>query len=233
LIRVLRNAIAVLGVLAAIVGLYLALDFVKLSWMFWCLVAASLLIAVILKIWPSIRLAFKQWRDYPSIASKNLDLESRVLELETATEEATNRAQLTKIEGIAEGRAQIIGAILAAKSLPPRIVAIADYHGRVSLVAATSGPKILVGARFRLVVASTTALRGIVQVVERDPVLDVYFLICVEPTVPGFWQALLDRVDIDTAPPADIRLERDVLETALSDLLNSESLDTSDPGITR
>lgn len=232
MIKLLRSAVTILIALATVAGLFLALALADLSWLFWCLLGASLLIALVLKVWPSVRIGFNQWRGYPSMVARNVELEGQVLELETAADEATNRAQLLKLEGIAEGRAQITGAILAAQSMPPRIVAIADFHGRVSLVAESSEPDILVGARFRLIVASTNALRGIVQVVRHDPLLAVYFLVCVEPTVPAFWQALLDKVDIDTAPPGDVRLERDVLDPALSHLPNFINLDTPQAGET-
>ena len=227
----LRNAVAALGFLAAVVGVYLALDFVKIAWVTWWLVGASLLFAALLKLWPVVRIEWKKWRDYPRLAGRVAQLESRILKLKTGRDEAVQNTEMARVEGISEGRAQIAGAILAARAELPRISAIADYDGQLSLVADATGAEIAIGARFRLVVSATGALRGVVQVAAPNSARGGYFLICVEPSVPAFWKSLRDRVDIDTDPPNGVKLERSLLDPSLSNHENLISLNSPSPEV--
>jgi hypothetical protein len=186
--------------IAGIVGLYLGAVTVSLEWVFWAAIVIALMVAGITRIVPALFRAYQKIRAFPGLVRQNAaykaDLDSKdqtLTNLKSSLQDAQER-------GVAEGRAQVMGIMLAASAPNVRIVAIATVDGEVVLIGESdSEPR--VGSRFHVIDSATGQMRGSVEVRSFDAQRSSIFLHCVDPVNVRFWEALLDRADADTSPP--------------------------------
>lgn len=211
--KVLLSFVSILLAAAGIAGLYLGALAVNLVWLFWFIVLLSALGAASRALGPRALQAFRQWRDYPSKVREIEELRGEVESLKSDQLSVGRDSSRAREEGVLEGRAQVIGAVLAASTVPPSVVAIAPHEGEVALVGTVVAGSLPIGARYMVTVSATGTRRGVVRVAAFDATRDVYFLTCVDPTTPAFWSALRDRLDVDTSPPNGIQLDPFVIRS--------------------
>ena len=112
----------------------------------------------------------------------------------------------TRREALKEGRAQVVSSVLAVGPSSLVVVAAVDYEGSAALLLRKEGEYPVIGARYLVKSINSRAVKGIVEVCDEDADRGVRIAKCIRPTVPGFWEALAARVDIDESAPADVEI---------------------------
>jgi hypothetical protein len=200
--------------LAGIVALYLAALPLDLIWVFWAVVGLSAVVAGVTVVGPALLTLATRIRDYPRLlktaAVSKVETESLRTQVRGLKSDIATRWE----EGVAEGRQQVIGGILATRSDdPPELTGIdVASDGTLVLVAKLTGSSAPVGARYRVEVRSTGANRGVVEVIGVDNGRGKMTLACMHSAVQAFWDHLADRASFDSSPPSDVELVPEMVE---------------------
>lgn len=200
-------AVSLLG----IAGGYIALAQADLGWLTFVIVGVAVLLAVsrpALDAWARLR---RYPRVVADLATAEARAESTRLELDSLRESAQRQFD----DGVLEGRAEVQGALLAARALEiPELIAMGMTDGELILTAQCVHEAIPVGARFEVQVAATGETKGVVQVLAMDAEAGTCALRCVRRTVEQYWEAQERRADEDPSPPNGVVLAPLLVELA-------------------
>jgi hypothetical protein len=190
--------------LAGIAGLYLGAKALHADWVFFAVLALAGVIVIIARLsWVPRAL-----RSYGPLLEQVANLQEQARAADEQLKSLSRPLRQNFEAGIAEGRAQVIGAIRSlGVSKLPEIRAIKDVDGIPVIVArdqAQSG--LSIGARFFVEDRETGEIKGVVEVTAINHSLNKAELSCVEYTVPRFWDTLLEKAMTDSSPPKSIQL---------------------------
>ncbi|WP_146167602.1 hypothetical protein [Micromonospora sp. MH33] len=200
--------------LAGIVGLYLGAAQVKLLLAFWLVIGLSAVIALFWTGGKTLLEVLTRVRNYPRLLERAAQLQTEVEALTGAIEATKEESRTAAEAAIAEGRAQMLGAILSSTSEPPAISILGNHKGTFVLIAKYEHSRPEPQARFHVISSETGEVKGSVEVVHVDDSRRSVYLRCVDPQSPEFWQHLRSRVDYDASPPIGVELARYELSDA-------------------
>jgi hypothetical protein len=153
--------------------------------------------------------AVNRVRMYPKLLQQAGQFEADVESLIARAKAAEADAITARAEGIAEGRDEIIGALLSLRTAPPILTAVTNYQGAVVLVGEYVDQQVPeTGTRFHLVGSATGQVMGSVKVIHVDAKKRLAYLQCVETLVPAFWEHLVRKAEYELAAPAGVELTR-------------------------
>jgi hypothetical protein len=194
--------------IAAVVGLYFgALDVDKVGWFWATFLAALTLVALSLitgRAWKATTDTILRIRNYPIVLHRVAELEDERKEIFEKILTIDSHKIWTR--GFIEGQLSIVGTQLAEGFTDLTLVSAKSDGKSVYLVAdcLTRTPPTF--ARFELVNTMAGNREGILQVINFDSIEKRIVLRCVEPTVLGFWQHLLEKATYDYSPPMGVKL---------------------------
>ncbi|MGW5011277.1 hypothetical protein ACWEOR_04045 [Micromonospora chalcea] len=194
--------------LAGIVGLYLGAVQVDLVPAFWIVMGLSALIALVWTGGNALIEMVTRVRNYPRLLERAARLQTEVEALSGAIEANKEESQAATEAALAEGRAQMIGALLSSTAEPPTISVLGKFEGIFVLIAKYEQSRPERQTRFHVVSSETGESKGSVEVVHVDESRRSVFLRCVDPQAPEFWQHLATRADYDASPPIGVELAR-------------------------
>lgn len=196
--------------LAGVAALYVGAVAIKETLIFWIVVGCGAFLA---GVRPTIKSAVDlaiRIRNYPKLLEKLGEAASETEAARDRIHQAEDHAQNAWEEGIAEGRAQILGAVRALEvTTMPEVVGILDDVGTIALAGKYEREdRPPLDARFNVISISSGELKGVVQVSRLDDESGIAWLRCVKPIAQTFWEHLANRVGYDESPPVTVRLER-------------------------
>ena len=199
-----KTFIGVLLFVATIVGTYLGAEAVDKTWVFWATVPVAAVATATRVLVPHPIEYLMRIRNYPVLLATSAAKQEEARSLAAALESAKRAADERYAAGVAEGQAQILGALAAhsaAATLLPKGLSAPD--GQLLVFAeVTSGHLPPVGARYSWTVDVSGEIKGVLQVQSAEAATNVVILACVEETVGPFWrhleEAAILRPDVPT-----------------------------------
>ena len=173
---VLGNFTAALIALATVAGTFLAAQAAHVLWLFWLLVVAALLFALIrlavprvVSQWHHIRTLLRLGVDHPRVMKVAAASQARVEDLLKDLEAAHAGLERQRAAGVLDGRRRVLGEILASETDTDLIlVGIAVADERLLLAATFTGEPPAIGGRWFLLVKGTSLVHGAFRVEEID-----------------------------------------------------------------
>jgi len=199
---------AVFVSLAGVVGLYLGAVQVKLTMAFWIVAAISAFAALVSIGGKSLLEALAKLRTYPRLLERAAQLETDVEALSSALNASKVELGEAREAGIAEGRAQIRGAILSSMTEPPSLTLLGRFQEIFVLIAKYEESRPYPRTRYLVVGSETGEVKGCVEVVHIDDAKKSVFLQCVDAQDSEFWEHLAGRAGYDASPPVGVVLAR-------------------------
>jgi hypothetical protein len=198
----------VLGLVVAILALYLASVPLHLEWFVIAAVIVALIIAAVPGVIRPIGRAVTAAIRYPAVVKQLGEVQEQLEESGKEVGALRALAEGRHQAGVKLGRREVVGEVLGRiVDKKPALIAVAGDAGHLKLIGRyEEGSEVRVGARFEAVVQITGDKRGVVEVVAVDKENRRVELRCVERTSDGFWSALEGRVEADAEPPAGIEL---------------------------
>ncbi len=213
--------------LGTMTGLYLGAAALKLERVFWALLAAAALGAL---LWPRVSKYFRAIRAYERLLNRVATLEQQLENAEGRNSQFVRDQYVALIRGRMEGWRDmrgLIASILADD--PPRMMAVSTVDDDVVLIVQHDPKqKIFMGTRFVLQIEDTGEAKGIVEVSFLDEVNATAHLTCVEQFVPEYWARLRDRAILDPSAPPGARLIRYTVEFSSTARLFLSRTETSE-----
>jgi hypothetical protein len=192
--------------LAALVGAYLGAVPLHIVWLFWLVVACSVVVAIFAVLIPrGIEIATRV-RGYPKLLNRSAILTDENDRLKAQIRSLQAAATSGWQDGIKEGRWQVLGSITAASYGVLALKGVVMREGQLSLVAEANGSGQVIGARYSLESELTGDIMGVVEARQFDGSRKLIILVCVDPAVMAFWQRLGENALLDSSPPAGFRL---------------------------
>jgi hypothetical protein len=192
--------------LAVVGGMYFGAAAIHATWAFWALigVAAVLTGGSALTRW--VRHVLTQSHAFPVLSGRVEALQAENDSLREQLAGERRRADNELERGLAEGRSQAFGVVLATAAEVPVLTEITTLNGQLLLAATVSGSPPRQGARYFVRASLTGDVKGAVQVLRFDSGKKMVFLECVDTRNVAFWNALEERANLDSAVPKGIAL---------------------------
>jgi len=199
----LRRFWFVIGIPALGVGLVFGAAEIDEPWA-WYLLAAVLPASALIAVIPNATRWTAIVRNNPDQLTRISELEEENTRLKGQVEALEKREARQFRAGLKEGLKRAKAAALSSKvETLPQLVNKSVDNGIVTLYGESpNASQIEVGTRFRLEVPRTGQLLGIVEVVLVVEETSMIHLICVEPTVPDYWDHLAQQASDPSAPPS-------------------------------
>lgn len=201
--------------LSGLVALYLAALALSLVWVFWAVLGTSAIYAFVRVIAPRGLTYIEKVRNYDSLLEQAARSQTEVQRLHNDLKEV--KADLTGQAAIAlaEGRKELLGALLAGQaSVTPSLLGL-DLVGTEVVVIASwttdGGPA--VGARYAMETKASGSLRGILEIVEVDREAGRARMACIKQVSEPFWLHLQEQAEINSNPPTDVLLSPTKVES--------------------
>lgn len=206
---------AILVFLAGIAALGLGAAAIHALWIFYVVVGGSLVLAgAVWAVRHRIPSRFVEWanrfRAYPALLKQYGVLLQQSQGLQDQVTALREDAKKAHVQGRQDGRDEMVGVVLGAMvEVPPMLTSVTFSDGILALIGEyEEGQMPDAGCRFDLVVKNTQDRRGVVQVRSVDEALKTVELVCVERTVPAFWDRLESKSLEDPSPPEAVALTR-------------------------
>jgi hypothetical protein len=191
---------------AALVGAYFGAVPLRIVWLFWVVVACSVVVAVFAVLVPRGIEIVTRVRGYPKLLKRAAILIDENDKLKEQIRSLQAKASKRWKDGIEEGKWQILGSITAVAYGALALKGVAMREGQLSLVAEANGSGPVIGARYSLESELNGDIMGVVEARQVDGSRKLINLVCIEPTVMAFWQRLGENALLDSSPPAGFRL---------------------------
>lgn len=192
---------------ATLMGFYVGAVAGKALWLFWVIVLAAIVAAVLRSYGSLLREVMVRYRKHPQLLLAAAINQKRVMQFEQDLTEARADAVVRYMDGVEEGQAMTLGSLLAVDSgarLEPIAVSF-DLGSLVMHAKVVDGSRPQNGARFALAVAATAEVKGVMQV-SADERRGLLGLECVERTVEAFWDRLEKNAASQPNPPSGLTL---------------------------
>lgn len=192
----------VLVSLAAVAGFYVGAKAVNLTYIFWIVFPATLVIVSAPRVLRGLGELNVRVRNYPSLLRRIAEAQLQTTELESDKQRLAEQLGKAEERGRQIAYKEVQGSIAAFYGEPPEVVAIADDAGELAVVGKYSADnEPIIGAWYTVVTAETGTHKGVVEIIRLDKQDRRAWMRCVEPTVLEFWKRLAERASYDETAP--------------------------------
>ncbi len=203
-----RTFFTALGFLATVVAAFWGAQQINAELVFWLLLPVAVLFALARAYGSDLAEMVTRVRNYHRLLETTAAAQREVRDLHKEVAELRAGLDTRYTEGIAEGEAAVVGAILAANSQAElHLRALSAVADTVILAAeVTAGQVPVAGARFVLEVEVTGERKGVVQVIDYNRERGIVSLRCILPSHAEFWSRLADSALDNPNPPSGLVL---------------------------
>lgn len=175
-------------------------------WLFWVAVGGSAAVAVSIWAVPKFVELLKAARSQALALAAAEKLETANAALRGDIDRLEAEAEERYAAGVAEGRAQVVGAMRANQVPVPAPMACGNNRFGLHILVPCAPESYSDGARYTLEFATTKAVLGTLEAQGFDAETGVAALVVVERTNLAFWTEIERRVEYDPSVSSDLRL---------------------------